>query len=78
MASLGALLSATALGAGQSTKLPDLVVSRLSDPPSSLAKSFTANTRVANVGNARAGTSKTVFHLSTDTKLRPSCKAMPA
>ena len=68
----GAWVTSAALGAGHNTKhkpKPDLVVSKLSNPPPSLGKSLAATARINNVGKAHAGASKTRFYLSTDTKL---------
>ena len=67
---LATSITATALGTGHRPRAaPDLVVAKVSNPPASLRKRFTATTEVNNLGKGRAGASRTLFYLSRDTKL---------
>src|SRR5438132_11727811 len=67
LASLGgAVISAAAAEAAPI--LPDLVVNSVSDPPTTISKSF-SGASVANVGDGPAGPSTTVFYLSHDAQL---------
>src|SRR5437588_3309299 len=68
LASLGgAVISAAAADAAPI--LPDLVVNSVSDPPTTISKSFSGSASVANVGDGPAGPSTTVFYLSHDAQL---------